>query len=107
MQYHALVIIYAKRAKIRKRYNQYGKVTKHKKTLQARELRGQPFPSRWPQGCTELTRQYNKEKHETQITKKDLQKKYRLGMVSQKILEGLNMFNGTKLALNSDVDQDT
>ena len=34
----------------------YGKVTKHKKTSHTREPRGQPFPSRWPQGCKEQAR---------------------------------------------------
>ena len=38
---------------------------------------------------------------------KDPQKKYRLGTVSNILLEGLNRFNGTNLTLNSDVDQDT
>ena len=39
--------------------------------------------------------------------KKDPKKKHRLGTVSKKILEGLNMFNSTSLTLNSDVDQNT
>ena len=39
--------------------------------------------------------------------KKDPQKKHRLGTVSKKKLEGLNLFHGTNLTLNSDVDQDT
>ena len=34
-------------------------------------------------------------------------KKHRLETVSEKILEGLNMFNGTNISLHSDVDQDT
>ena len=38
--------------------------------------------------------------------KKEPQKKHRLGMVS-KLLEDLNMLNGTNLILCSDVDQDT
>ena len=39
---------------------------------------------------------------------KDTQKKYRLGTVSKNILlEGSNQFNDAKLALNSNVDQDT
>ena len=41
------------------------------------------------------------------INKKDPQKKHRLGTVSKKKLEGLNLFHGTNLTLNSDVDQDT
>ena len=42
--------------------------------------------------------------------KRDPQKKHRLGTVSKKITGGLkhvNMFHGTNLSLNSDVDQDT
>ena len=39
--------------------------------------------------------------------KKDTQKKHHLGTVSKKILEGVNMLNGTNLTFNSDVDQDT
>ena len=42
----------------------YGKVTKHKKTQHKRELRVQPFTSRWSQSCKEHTRQHNKDKHE-------------------------------------------
>ena len=42
-------------------------------------------------------------KHKLQ---KDPQKKHRLGTVSKKLLEGLNMFNSTNFTLNSDVDQD-
>ena len=76
-----------------------GKVTKHQKTSHTREPRGQPFLSRWPQGCKEQTRKHNN-------SKIDPQKKHRLGTVS-KILEGLPIFNGTNLPLSSDVDQDT
>ena len=42
-----------------------------------------------------------------QNNKKDTQKRHRFGMVSKKILEGLNMLNGTNLTFSSDVDQDT
>ena len=41
------------------------------------------------------------------INKRDPQKKHRLGTVSKKKLEGLNLFHGTNLTLNSDMDQDT
>ena len=41
-----------------------------------------------------------------QITKKVPQKKHHLEAVSKKSLEGLNIFNGTNLTLNFDVDQD-
>ena len=44
-----------------------GKWQKHKKTSHTREPRGQPFPSRWPQGCKKQTRPYGKDK--PQITK--------------------------------------
>ena len=77
--------------------------TRHHK----REPRGQPFPSRWPQGTTNRM-------HES-ITKQDRnnlidpQKKHRLGTVSKIILlYGLNWFNGAPTSpLVSDVDQDT
>ena len=41
------------------------KLTKHKKTQHTRKPRGQLFPSRWPQGCKEQTRQHNTHQHET------------------------------------------
>ena len=47
--------------------NLFLKWQKHK-TLHTRESRGQPFPSRWPQGCKKQTRQHGR--HETQITKR-------------------------------------
>ena len=45
----------------------------HKITSNVREPRGQPFPSRLPQGYKEQTKHYDKDKHETN-SKKDLQK---------------------------------
>ena len=48
----------------------YGKVTKSQK--KTKELRDQPFNSRWPQGWKEQTREPNKDKPETYITKNDL-----------------------------------
>ena len=54
------------------------------------------------------TRHYNKDKHKTQITKKDTQKKHCLKAVSKiSLLEGFNMFNGSNPTLSSDVNQDT
>ena len=89
----ALSVKVRKEAKIRNQYNQvpyltlYGKVTKNKKTSNnTREPRGQPFPSRWPQGCKKQTRQYGIDKKNY---KKDPQKKHCLGMVSKKITGGL------------------
>ena len=72
-----------------------------------REPRGQPFPSRRPQGI-------NKQTHES-ITKQernninDPQKKYRLGTVSKNIFTGkLKLVSRrANLTLSSDVDQDT
>ena len=61
-----------------------GKWQKHRKTPHIRQRKGQPFPSRWSQCCKEQTRQYNKDKHETQNNKKDPQKKHGLGTVSTK-----------------------
>ena len=43
---------------------------------------------------------------QTQI-KKDPQKNFHLERSVRKLLEGLNLFHGTNLTLNSDVDQDT
>ena len=48
----------------------------------------------------------NRQDSMTTITKKDPQKKHRLGKVSTKILEGFNIFDGTNLTLVSDVYQD-
>ena len=84
-----------------------GKKQKHKKTCEIGELSGQLFPSIESQGCKKQTRQYKKDKRETLITKKDPQKKHHIGMVSKKLLEDPNMFNGTNLTISSDVDQDT
>ena len=42
-----------------------------------------------------------------QTHKKDLQKKYHLGMVSKKITGGLKLVSRYQSTLNSDVDQDT
>ena len=40
-------------------------------------------------------------------TKNDPQKKNRFGTVSKTLIDDLNMFDGTNLALISDLDQDT
>ena len=79
-----------------------GKGQKHQKTQYTREPIGQPFPHQVAtrlQGTGKTTLQRN--------LQKDPQKKHRLGTVSTKILEGLNIINATNLLLNSDVDQDT
>ena len=58
-------------------------ILKHHK----REPRGQPFPSRWPQGGNEQRR-----KHRNNTN--DPPKKYRLGTVSKRILlEGFNQLH--------------
>ena len=72
------------------------------------EPRGQPFPSRWPQGIKKT------DVHES-ITKQDRnnindpQKKHRLETVSKNILpEGFNRFNGAPTSpISSDVNQAT
>ena len=46
-------------------------------------------------------------KYKTEKNIKDPQKKYRLGTVSKKLVEGLDRLHGANLTLNSDVDQDT
>ena len=71
-----------------------------------REPRGQPLPSRWPQGINKqmCMKAYQKQDRNNI---NDPQKKHRLGMVSKNILlKGLNWFHGTNLTLNSDVDRD-
>ena len=97
----------SKAAKIRNRYNQVPHLTqdtiweidkftaKHHK----QEPRGQPFPSRRPQGSNE-----HRESMKTQDmhNTNDPQKKYRLGTVSNNILlEGLSRFHGANLTLKT------
>ena len=73
--------------------------TRKHNTQESKEV--SPFPAGDHMAALkEKTRQHNRDK-------KDPQKKHGPGMVSKKILNGLNMFNGTHLSLNSDVDQDT
>ena len=57
-----------------------------------------PFP-----GWKEQTRPYAKDKHETKVTKRSHKRSTALER-SEKILEGLNMFNGINPNFNSDVD---
>ena len=71
-----------------------------------REPRGQSFPSSRSQGYKEQTRQYIKDKRETN-NKNDPQKKQRLGTASKNALEDLNLFKDNNLTLNFDVKQDT
>ena len=67
-----------------------------------REPRGQPFPSRWPQGTNKQTHTKAKQTQDRKNIN-DPQKKYRLGTVSKNILlEGF-----ANLALNSDLVLDT
>ena len=70
------------------------------------EPRGQPFPSRLPQGSDEpMNRRNECMTNTTHKNTDDLQKKYCLGTVSKNILlEGLNRFHSASLALSSDVD---
>ena len=46
------------------------------------------------------------DKHETQITKRILERITAMKRSVRKLLEGLNMFDDTNLTLISDVDQD-
>ena len=85
----------------------YGKVTKTQENITYKwSKRGLPFPNMWSQGCMQQKRQNNKDKDKTQITEK-IHNRITALEWSVKILEDFNMFNGTKLTLNSDVDQDT
>ena len=57
------------------------------------EPRGQPFPSRWPQGSNGRRKSMKNTRHKKNTN--DPQKKYSLGIVSKNILlEGLNRFHG-------------
>ena len=60
-----------------------------------------------PQGCKEQTRQYDKDKHKTQITKRIHKRGTTLEQSVRKSVEGLNSFDSTNLTLISDVDQNT
>ena len=92
-----------KAANIRNRYNQVPHLTqdttweidknriKHHKW----EPRGQPFPSRWPQGSNEETRK--NDKHETYLT----QMIHKRSIALERLLEGLNRFHGANLTLSS------
>ena len=79
-----------------------GKWQKHKELYKQESQEVSPFP-----GCKEQTRQYNKDKHETWITKMIHKRSTFFERSAKKSLEGLNMFNGANLTLNSDVDEDT
>ena len=70
----------------------YGKVTKNKKIRCTNQPKGQPFPNRSPQDCKE---------------QKGSIKRIAALEYSEKSLQGLNMFKGTNLTINADVDQDT
>ena len=70
-------------------------MTKHKKTSHKSESRGEPFPWRWPQGFKEQTRQYDKDKHEKQMTKRIHKRSTTLERSVRKLMEGFNMFDGT------------
>ena len=75
--YRTVLLKFSKKAKIRKRY----KLTK---TSHTREPRGQPFPGRWPQGCS------NEQDKKAWQTRNINNKKdpHRLGTVSKNIFTG-------------------
>ena len=52
------------------------------------------------------TRLQGTDKHETRVTKRIHKRSNALERSVRKLLEGLNMFDGTNLTLISDVDQD-
>ena len=102
----------SKVAKIRIRYNQVphltqdtiGKVANSQldTTNQSQEVSSAGDHKAQINSCAQ---KHNK--HKTEKTLKDPQKKYRLGNGQQNILlEGLIRFHGANLTLNSDVDQD-
>ena len=51
--------------------------------------------------------QYGRDKQETQITRRIHKRSTALEQSVRKLLEGLNIFEGTNLTLSSDVDQNT
>ena len=66
--------------------------------------RGQPFPSRWPQGKNKQTHTKAQQTHDRN-NMSDPQKTNSLRTVSKNILlEGLNQINGVNLTLSSDVE---
>ena len=71
-----------------------------------REPRGQPFPSRWPQGNYKQTRT-NHNIYTKEITWMIHKRSTALERSVNKILEGLNRFNGANLTLSSDMVQAT
>ena len=75
---------------------------KHHTQYHTMEPRGQPFPA----GDHQAVR-YDKDKHETQITKMIHKTSTALEQSVRKFLEGLNIFYGTNLTPISDVDQNT
>ena len=98
-------------AKIRKLYNQVPHLTqdttresnKYNKHHQ-QEPRGQPFPSRWPQGSNEQVQK--REKHKIQKHKWSTKEVPPCTVCKNILLEGLNRFHGPNFTLSSDVDQD-
>ena len=83
----------------------YSKVTKTKENTTHKRAKRSAFPQ---QVTTRLQGTY-KTAYQTQTlytNKKNPQMKHRLGTVSKKSLDGLNMFNGINRTLNSDEDQD-
>ena len=102
------IIKVRKAAKVRNRYNQVPRLAQDttwesdKNTIKhhKQEPRGQPFPSRLPQGSNKQTRKHNK--HKTSITQMIHKKKYHLGTVERSksiLLEGLNRLHGPNLTL--------
>ena len=69
---------------------------KHQKTSHTREPRGQPFPSRWPQGCKEQIRQYGRQTQNTNY-KRFHKRNTALEQSVRKVLKGWNMFDGTNI----------
>ena len=85
-----IIVKVRENAKMRNRYNEVPHTTqdtiwesdkKLEKLSHTRKPRGQPFPNRWPQGNNKQASQNSKT---NAINKKDLQKKHRLGTVSNK-----------------------
>ena len=99
-----------KDAKIRNRYNQVPHLTQD---TNAKVTNSQLDTTNKSQEVSSLQGTNNQTRSkalQTQNRKNinDPQKKYRIGTVSENILlKGLNRFQGAKLTLNSDVDQDT
>ena len=79
------------------------KNTRKHNTQESQEVN--PFPAGDHKAAR--NRKIAQQRQKCNTNRNNPQKKHHLRTVSKKSLEGLNIFNGTNITLNSDVDQDT